>query len=279
MGSGMLLDAQHQLYLTVSLGKCLTPRVLYSTFLKKLMLKFEISLILSSYLASIMSRWLFCITNSRHGRGVFINLCDGKCSLLFSRRLGEARDTFSLSIITLDFLTHSYPNITRVDGLPYACFSLLPCPPSYGGVLILSSNSIIHVDQTSRTTSSPVNGWAHRVSSVPSVQDSSCLALEGSRMLFIDEKTVLLFLSTGVVHPLTVVLDGRTFSRLQLDQAVAQCTPASSLTLVSHDHLFVGSTVGPSPLLQITPQADAFKPEREPAQGDDMDEDLDEGIS
>ncbi len=98
-------------------------------------------------------------------------------------------------------------------------------------------------------------------------------------MLFIDEKTVLLFLSTGVVHPLTVVLDGRTASRLQLDQAVAQCTPASSLTLVSHDHLFVGSTVGPSPLLQITPQADAFKPEREPAQGDDMDEDLDEGIS
>lgn len=97
-------------------------------------------------------------------------------------------------------------------------------------------------------------------------------------MLFIDEKTVLLFLSTGVVHPLTVVLDGRTVSRLQVDQAVAQSAPASSLTLISHDHLFVGSTVGPSPLLQITPQANALKPGKEPTQGDEMDEDLDEGI-
>ncbi|KAF8324281.1 CPSF A subunit region-domain-containing protein [Cantharellus anzutake] len=194
-------------------------------------------------------------------------------------RINELKDTFSLSIFTLDFLTHSYPNIARVGGLPYDCFSLLACPPSYGGVLILSSNSVIHVDQTSRTTSLPVNGWASRVSSItyPPVQASLCLVLDGSRLSFIDERTALLFLSTGVVHPLTIVLDGRVVSRLQLDQSVAQCTPASSLTLVSHDHLFVGSTVGSSPLLQITSQADVPKMGEEPSQ-DDMDEDLDEDL-
>ena len=47
------------------------------------MRKFGISLILSSYLASIMSRLLFCIKSNRLGRGVFNFITyNGKMSLI-----------------------------------------------------------------------------------------------------------------------------------------------------------------------------------------------------
>ena len=178
-----------------------------------------------------------------------------------SRRLNEFKDTVSLSIITLDFVTHSYPSITRIDGLPYDCSSLLACPASYGGVVIQSPNAIIHVDQASRITALPTNGWADRISTVQALHITDdiktspanlSLKLEGAHMTFVDEKNILLVLADGVVHVIAVVADGRAVSRLTIEPAIAQCAPPSVLQPIGSDHVFVGSVAGPSALLQAT---------------------------
>ncbi|KAI9568018.1 CPSF A subunit region-domain-containing protein [Boletus coccyginus] len=167
-------------------------------------------------------------------------------------RLKEYRDTGRLYIFTLDLLNHTYPIITAVDNLPYDCHSLLPCAQSIGGVVILSTNSLIYVDQAARRVSLPVNGWSARVSDIPSLplDKDLDLVLEGSRLVFVDEKTFFVVRKDGMVHPIEIVSDGRTVSKLVLSPALAQTTIPTVTRQLDRGMLFVGSTVGPSVLLR-----------------------------
>ncbi|KIK28294.1 hypothetical protein PISMIDRAFT_91657 [Pisolithus microcarpus 441] len=167
-------------------------------------------------------------------------------------RLKEYRDTARLYIFTLDLLNHTYPVITTVEGLPYDCTSLLPCAASLGGVVIVTSNALIHVDQAARRVALPVNGWAARVSDLPMLplEKDSDLTLEGSRLVFVDEKNFFAIRKDGMVHSVEIVSDGRTVSKLTISPALAQTTIPSFACQLSNELLFVGSTVGPSVLLK-----------------------------
>lgn len=198
-------------------------------------------------------------------------------------RLNEYKDTVSLSILTLDFITHTYPNISRVDGLPYNCTSITACPTSYGGVIVQSPDCILHVDQGSRVVALPVNGWAKRVTSHPAIQsfDSKAsseenlrLELEGAHLSFVAEKSLLLFLANGVVYSVIVVVDGRSVSRLSIGDPIAQCVPPSVLRTIGSDHIFLGCTVGSSALLQ-TSWHQSEKQEEAPVQPQDLPADAD----
>jgi cleavage and polyadenylation specificity factor subunit 1 len=176
-------------------------------------------------------------------------------------RLNERKDSTSISIITVDYLTHNYPSISRIEDLPFDCASLLSAPPLYGGVMVLASNALLHVDQTSRVTALPLNGWAHRTSALPSLittlgdeqkirAASLNLMLEGARMAFLSERDLLLALPNGAIHLVTVVVDGRLVQRLTIGDAIARASAPSTLQLISNGHIFVGSTVGPALLLR-----------------------------
>lgn len=139
-----------------------------------------------------------------------------------------------------------------MDNLPFDCLSLLPCAQSIGGVVILTANSLIYVDQAARRVSLPVNGWSARVSDIPSLplDKDLDLVLEGSRLVFADEKTVFVFRKDGMVHPIEIISDGRTVSKLVLSPALAQTTIPTVARQLDRGMLFVGSTVGPSVLLR-----------------------------
>ena len=57
-------------------------------------------------------------------------------------QLKEFKDTVSLYIFTLDFVTNNYPVITAIEVLPFDCFALTWCSITTGGVIILSSNTM-----------------------------------------------------------------------------------------------------------------------------------------
>jgi len=149
-------------------------------------------------------------------------------------------------------MNRNYPIITAVDGLPYDSISLLPCATSLGGVIILTTNSLIYVDQAARRVALPVNGWASRVSDMPMppVDKNLDLSLEGSRLVFVDEKTFFLVRRDGMIHPVEIVLDGRTVSKLVLLPVIAQTTIPAVTRLLNEDLLFVGSMIGPSVLMK-----------------------------
>lgn len=171
------------------------------------------------------------------------------------RRLKEHKDTVKLFIITADFITHNYPIITEVEGLPYDCFSVIPCSTFPGGVVIISTNAIIHVGQSSRKVVLPVNGWFARVSDVQTTsltadEASRDLQLEGSHVSFVDDTNFLVILANGVVIPVEIVAEGKTVSALKMGAPQAQTTLPSTVTKGPDGYMFIGSTSGPSVLVK-----------------------------
>ena len=159
----------------------------------------------------------------------------------------------SLYIFTLDLVSRTYPAIAKVDGLPYDCLSLIPCSSALGGVVILASNAVIHVDQATRRVALPVNGWLPRVSDMPTLPTPVGmheLRLEGARMAFVDERTLFLVLVDGIIIPFEFVVDGKMVSRLVIGTALAQTASPTVVRKVHGEHLFIGSMVGPSVLLR-----------------------------
>lgn len=179
-----------------------------------------------------------------------------------------------MSIITVDYLAHNYPSITRVEGLPFDSLSLLAAPSPYGGVIIRTANAILHVDQASRIVALPLSGWASRITKLPAILQQPApsddqvravdldLHLEGAQLLFVSPSPaspiLLLALSNGDMYTISVVMDGRTISRLSINDnaPIARGPPPAVLTQVaalsgatSDDLLFLGSTAGPALLL------------------------------
>lgn len=158
-------------------------------------------------------------------------------------------------IFTLDLVTHNCPVITAVEGLPYDCFAVIPCSAELGGVIVLSTNSIIHVAQTSRRVVLPVNEWLPRVSDIAFTPPTNGelykdTQLEGAEAAFVDERTLILVLKDGTVHSIEIVADGRTVERLIMGAPTARTTIPAVIKRIAEDHLFVGSIVGPSVLLK-----------------------------
>jgi cleavage and polyadenylation specificity factor subunit 1 len=170
-------------------------------------------------------------------------------------RLKEFKDTVKLIIFTLDNASELYPIITSVDGLPHDSLSLLPCSTSLGGVVIITTNALIYVDQSSRRLALPLNGWTSRLSDIPLLpiapaDETRKLILEGSRSVFVDEKTFFVILKDGAVYPVEIVVDGKTVSKLTMSPPLAQTSIPSVAMNIGNDHIFIGSTVGPSVLLK-----------------------------
>ncbi|KAF8520929.1 CPSF A subunit region-domain-containing protein [Hysterangium stoloniferum] len=201
-------------------------------------------------------------------------------------RLKEIKDTVSLFIVTLDLNTRTYPIIAQVHSLPYDCMALLPCPTSYGGVIVSTPNSIFHVDQTGRTIVTPSNGWAPRVTDLRITDDADSgtrnVALEGSCMVFVEERKLFVFAADGTVYPVELVVEGRAVTNIVISLPLVQLAIPTSVLDVGKDHLFLGSTVGPSLLLKVVKVLEEVKDASQSADtiGDslDLDMDLDDDI-
>ena len=139
-----------------------------------------------------------------------------------------------------------------MENLPHDSMYLLPCPTSLGGIVIVTSNAIIYVDQSSRRIVLPVNGWTSRISDVVTLPADLAhqVVLEGSRSIFVDEKTFFIVLKDGTVYPVDILVDGKTISKLTMSPPLAQTSIPSIVRKIGNDHIFVGSTVGPSVLLK-----------------------------
>ncbi|KAJ7216585.1 CPSF A subunit region-domain-containing protein [Mycena pura] len=181
-------------------------------------------------------------------------------------RLEEFKDTVKLAIFTLDVIGQHYPIITSVSGLPHDCISLLPCAASLGGVVVLTSNAIIYIDQSARRVVLPLNGWAARItemSMAPPASDEQTrdITLEGSRAVFADERTIFVILKEGTVHPVEIISDGKLVSRLVFAPPLARTTVPEVVRKLSHELVFVGSSAGPSVLFKVEQVEEAVEQE------------------
>ncbi|KAK7042372.1 protein CFT1 [Favolaschia claudopus] len=183
-------------------------------------------------------------------------------------RLKEYKDTVKLAIFTLDVVGQHYPIISSVSGLPYDSISLLPCSSSLGGVVVITSNSIIYIDRSGRRIALPLNGWSGRITDISMPQlapedQTRNIALEGSRAVFADDKTIFLILKDGTVHPVEIVSDGKLVSKLVMGPPLAQTTVPEVARKLSNELIFVGSSVGPSVLFKAARVEEEIEPDQD----------------
>lgn len=196
-------------------------------------------------------------------------------------RYQSNKDTFRLEIRTIDLSsTGTYPLLTSVASLPSDSLYLVACPTEVGGVVVVTTTGIIHVDQSGRIVSAAVNGWWSDVTSLSSdsASKSRKLSLEGSRAEFVSQRDMLLVLQNGDVHQVRFEMDGRAVGTIKVDEQSSTVPPPSTMVLAGAQGLFVGSAEGDSLLAKVDMVREVVEEaEDEEQKKDDIEVDWDEG--
>ncbi|WVQ81298.1 protein CFT1 [Cryptococcus sp. DSM 104549] len=172
----------------------------------------------------------------------------------WSGRYHSVKDTFCLEIRTIDLTSGgSYPLLTSVANLPSDSLYLVACPAELGGVVIITSTGIVHVDQAGRVVGARVNEWWRFVTALRSsgASEDRKLSLEGSKCVFVGERDMLLVLQSGGVHQVRFEMEGRAVGEIKVDEQSSLVPPPSSLVTAGERAVFVGCAEGDSMLAKV----------------------------
>lgn len=180
----------------------------------------------------------------------------------WSGRLEHLAHNYLVSLVTLSSTNAAAPSgasasptraviIATSPPLPYSCLSITACPATLGGVLLTTSNGILHLDQSGRVVAAPTTAWLARDyppgRARPVGLDDEAgkrsaemgEALEGSRVEFFthpgddesdanaeQEPTALVWAPSGAVLELSFSRTGRTIAGI----TIAKVADGSGLT-------------------------------------------------
>ena len=197
-------------------------------------------------------------------------------------RIQTQKDTFHVEVRTLDVLSKTYASLSTVSGLPSDSQYLVACSTAIGGVVVVTSTSIIHVDQSGRKVATSLNGWYGTLTglSADRTAEDRRFELDGSGAIWMDDRNLLLTLRGGQTFQIKIELEGRTVHTVSiLDHYVGLVNAPAGVIKVGDKNVFVASATGDSKLYQM--ELKRYKLEiEETSEGDvpdDLDMDLDEG--
>ncbi|EJT99386.1 hypothetical protein DACRYDRAFT_17537 [Dacryopinax primogenitus] len=226
-------------------------------------------------------------------------------------RLSQTKDNTSLAIVTLDLVGKGAAAgggaggggavISRTHGLPYDAFSLLPAREgsTFGGVVVLAGNSVLHVDPAGRIVGLAASGWHAQSSALrfplwaftAEEGETEERKLEGSRLCWAGEQQLILVGAQGWARELKVGVEGRNVSSLSAGRRLGRTSAPAVLCPVGEqsgralkptgrDLVWLASEAGQSVLLQVhkgEPRVEEVKPngEEKEIEGEDMEIDAD----
>ncbi|UZJ52621.1 hypothetical protein CBS101457_001941 [Exobasidium rhododendri] len=212
-------------------------------------------------------------------------------------RLNELSDSCAIRIITLDLSSSanaSHSVISTRDDLPYNCHYLAACPQSIGGgVLIISTFAVLHMDQGGRIVGLAVSEWhsqtsrlslpeASFVKDVPNgtstgedTSQKTSIELANSCVTFPDASmpVAIIVLEDGSIWTINCALEGRTLTSMSFEFKGRTVQPSTAAALPQSDMLLVSSMLGQASLLKVTKLQVAI--EKQETEVDDIDMDLD----
>ncbi|WWC98043.1 protein CFT1 [Kwoniella sp. B9012] len=203
----------------------------------------------------------------------------------WSGRYQSIKDNFCLEIRTIDLSSGgTYPLLTSVTGLPSDSLYLVACPAQLGGVMLVTSTGLVHIDQSGRVVGTSVNAWWSYATALKSDHQSESrkLSLEGSKCLFVNERDMLLILQNGDTHQVRFEMDGRNVGQIKIDESSSTVPPPSSVVIAGDKAVFVGSAEGDSLLGKINEDREVLlngdQSVKKEEVKDDMDVDWDEDL-
>jgi cleavage and polyadenylation specificity factor subunit 1 len=169
-------------------------------------------------------------------------------------RYKASRDTYSLEIRTFDLShTGSYPLLLSVPNLPSDSLYIIPCPAELGGVVLITTTGIVHIDQSGRVVASSTNGWWSYTTDLKcdTSYEGRKMSLEGSKGIFVTERDMLLILHNGDVHQVRFEMDGRSVGTIKVDEQSSGVPPPSCVVRAGDGSVFIGCEEGDSVLARI----------------------------
>ena len=170
-------------------------------------------------------------------------------------------DTVTLMAVTLDLQQRASAIIFSVHGLPYDCFRVLPLPQPVGGLLVLGTNQVIHVDQAGRCTAIGVNAYAAKSTAFQMIHRPELkLKLEGAVPVLLgnEDGDVLLGLRDSSFIRVRFIKDGRNVIDIELERVDLSSAPGvrmagfSCAVTLESSRIFFGSSTADSVLLGYT---------------------------
>ncbi|KUJ24329.1 uncharacterized protein LY89DRAFT_604897 [Mollisia scopiformis] len=227
--------------------------------------------------------------------GILASNTSPASSLLFERK-----DYLTYMVFTLDLHQKASTTILSVTGLPYDLTEIIPIPAPVGGVLLVGSNELIHVDQAGKANGVAVNLFAKQCTSFGLADQSELgMRLEGCKIeqLSIQNGEMLILLQSGELGIISFRMDGRSVSGLNVRRVSIEaggsvlCGRTSTISPLGQNAFFVGSESTDSVVLgwskkvsQISRRKskldksrgndDTFMDEDEDEEDDDVDDDL-----
>ncbi|KAK4054607.1 mRNA cleavage and polyadenylation factor subunit [Microbotryomycetes sp. JL221] len=191
-------------------------------------------------------------------------------------RLENISSNYLVSLVTLasnsDKVTSTETTtavvISTSPSLPYSCLSLCACPPDLGGVLILTADGILHLEQGGKLVSAPANGWFVRdlaMNEPAKIEATSAKEdLEGAQVCFLATNAAAVFCRSGSVLEVVITTSGRSVTALKV-RKIGQGVPTSSVERIrgrfgEHGYLLAASETGESCLCKWNVERRAANP-------------------
>ncbi|KAG0206865.1 Cleavage and polyadenylation specificity factor subunit 1 [Mortierella sp. NVP41] len=186
-------------------------------------------------------------------------------------RLAVRKDTCSLVVVSLDITHKVYPIIYSIDSLPYDCTKVIAMPKPVGGLLVVSANALIHLDQGSSGLGVAVNGYAPLVTNFPlQAQHHFDIALEGSEHVFLAPDQILFTLRNGDMYVVELQQEGRSLSGFKIEKAGTSMQTSCKCALGT-GYYFVGSRYADSMLIKYSTKDQVKKKKTAPNPINSMD--------
>jgi cleavage and polyadenylation specificity factor subunit 1 len=167
-------------------------------------------------------------------------------------RYARTFDTKRLVAVNLNMAAQEHPVIWNPDAqIPSDVNQIIAMPRPLAGILCVGANCVIYLDQSTRPYAVALNEHSGKSSFQYKQHSDYPLALDCSDHALLDPESILFTLKTGDLCKLTLVAEGRTLRKMKIEN-VGSSTLTSCMCKVGPSHLFLGSRLGDSVLLQFS---------------------------
>ncbi|XP_022664949.1 cleavage and polyadenylation specificity factor subunit 1-like isoform X2 [Varroa destructor] len=181
-------------------------------------------------------------------------------------RVAIRQDTCAIMALSLNVYQRVHPPVWSYCNLPYNSFKVLPVPKPIGGVLIVSVNALLYLNQSVPPYGVSLNSFTEVSTAFPLKQQPGIrIVLDACRCEFLADDRIVFSLKNGDIFVLTLFTDGmRSICKFIFNQA-ASSVLTTCLTLCEPGYLFLGSRLGNSLLLRYTEtdKVEGEEPERD----------------
>jgi len=161
------------------------------------------------------------------------------------------KNTCHIVTISLNLTTKSNPITWHKEKLPHDCYKVIAVPLPVGGVIVLASSSVHYYCHTNYFGMS-FNVFSDELIMEKKLEKSNfATTLDSANGIWLNDTCLLLSSGiTGELLLLSLVIVNKSATRFVLSRVGESCA-SSCMTLLSNEHLFLGSRLDDSVLLSF----------------------------